>query len=187
LRDDALDTSKRFAPMPLFTKDAANKVSMLRRQCTREYKVAPLQKKVKELGATSSDPAEVWIGISVDEAHRIKDSFVKYTMHRWPLIDMRIDRAQCRAWLDAHGWTDVPKSSCIGCPFHDDHYWRRLKADSPDEFADAVDFDKRIRQLPRLKDATFLHRSAVPLDEVSLDNQNELDLWGNECEGHCGL
>jgi len=188
LRSDAIDKTKAgFATMPLFTKDGMNKVSMLRRQCTREYKVAPVQKKCREFGATAKEPIEVWIGISIDESHRMKDSFVKYTNHRWPLIEKRIDRAQCRAWLDAHGWSGVPKSSCIGCPFHDDHYWRRLKTTSPDEFADAVEFDRAIRQMPRLRDETFLHRSAMPLEEIDFDEANQIDLWGNECEGYCGI
>lgn len=188
LREDALNKAEvRFAPMPLFTKDEnSNKVSQLRRQCTREYKVAPLQKKCKELGATAKDPAEVWIGISIDESHRMKDSFVKYTYHRWPLIEMRMDRGQCRLYLQERGWV-VPKSSCIGCPFHDDHYWRRLKAESPEEFADAVEFDKAIRQMPRPRDKTYLHRSAVPLDEVVFSGDGQADLFGNECEGMCGV
>jgi hypothetical protein len=185
LRADALSDS-RFASMPLFTKnETTGKVSMLRRQCTREYKVAPIQKKCRELGASAKNPAEVWVGISIDEAHRMKDSFVKYTTHRWPLIDARIDRNACRIYLEARGW-DVPKSSCIGCPFHDDHYWRRLKMDSPEEFADAVAFDRSIRKLDRLQDETFLHRSARPLENVDF-SEDQGDLWGNECEGYCGL
>lgn len=189
LRHDALNKAKvRFASMPLFTQGPeGGAVSQLRRQCTREYKVAPLQKKCRELGATRANPVEVWIGISLDEVHRMKDSFVQYTYHRWPLIEMRMDRAQCRKYLDDHGWRNVPKSSCIGCPFHDDHYWRRLKVESPDEFADAVEFDQAIRQMPRLRDKTYLHRSAMPLDEAPFNYGGQGDLFGQECEGMCGV
>lgn len=189
LRDDALRSiyGERFAPMPLFTKDGMNKVSMLRRQCTREYKVEVLQKEMRRRGAHYKDPWEVWIGISVDEAQRMKNSFVKYTNHVWPLIDMRMSRNDCRHYLEKKGW-DVPKSSCIGCPFHDDHYWEWLRRESPEEWADAVDFDKKIRNMPRLKDETFIHRQAVPLDEVTFSGDNQLDLFaGMECEGYCGV
>ena len=188
LRNDALDTSRRiFASMPLFTKDPeTHKVAMLRRQCTREYKVEVLQKEMRRLGATAQHPFEVWIGISVDEAHRMKDSYRKYTYHRWPLIELRMSRADCRAWLENHGW-DVPKSSCIGCPFHDDTYWSKLKAYSPDEFQDAVDFDIAIRDMPKIKDKVYLHKSATPLNTAVLDGSQQLDLFGNECEGMCGV
>jgi glyoxylase-like metal-dependent hydrolase (beta-lactamase superfamily II) len=133
------------------------------------------------------DPWNVWIGISVDETQRMKDSFVKYTSNSWPLIDAGMSRSDCRQYLEKRGW-DVPKSSCIGCPFHDDHYWAALKRDSPDEFADAVDFDKQIRQLPRLKGETFIHRSATPLDEIAFDGKGQIDLFQmGECEGYCGV
>jgi len=188
IREDALrKDGSRVASMPLFTKDMSHKISMLRRQCTREYKVAVLQREMRKRGATMKDPWAVWIGISVDEAQRMKDSFVKYTYHTWPLIDAGLSRADCRAYLEKNGWS-VPKSSCIGCPFHDDHYWEAMKRDSPAEFADAVDFDKKIRTNPRLRDETFIHRSATPLDEAVLSGEAQLDLFQmGECEGYCGV
>ena len=185
LRVDALGP-QRSASMPIFTKSEDGKISMLRRQCTREYKVAPLQKKCKELGASAKNPIEVWIGISIDESHRMKESFVKYTKHRWPLIELRMDRSDCHKYLGEHGW-EVPKSSCIGCPFHDDHYWRRCEVEEPDEFKDAVAFDKSIRHMPRLRDETFLHRSGVPLDEIDFSEDAQLDMFANECEGFFGV
>jgi hypothetical protein len=186
LRHDALSDG-RSASMPLYTKDAGGTVSMLKRQCTYEYKVRPLQRQVKELGATAKAPAKVWLGISTDEIRRMKDSRVRYTMHRWPLIEQRMDRRQCRRWLEAAGWTEVPKSACIGCPFHDNHYWRWLKEESPAEWQDAVKFDAAIRQLPRLQDETYLHRAAVPLEEAVGDETSQLDLFVGECEGLCGV
>jgi len=185
LREDALSGS-RFASMPLFAKDGSGTISMLRRQCTREYKVDPIQKKCRELGATAKDPFEVWIGISTDEIQRMKDSRVKYTNHRWPLIEKRIDRIQCITYLKSLGW-EAPKSSCIGCPFHDDRYWQKLKTESPDEFADAVDFDEQIRKMPRLESETYLHRSGVPLQEVSFEDASQQDMFLGECDGYCGL
>lgn len=186
LREDALDPKHKFASMPLFTKDGVMKISQLRRQCTREYKVTELQREMKARGASKSEPWEVWIGISTDEAHRMKDSHVQYTHHRWPLIELRMTRSDCRSYLEREGW-DVPKSSCIGCPFHDDHYWQRMKTEQPEEFADAVAFDRAIRQLPRLRDQTFIHKSATPLETAVFDDTKQTDLFGNECEGMCGV
>ena len=65
--------------------------------------------------------------------------------------------------------------------------WRSLTAS---EFADAVEFDARVRTLPRIDGRVYLHRSLQPLDMVDLRSEQEkgqLDLWGNECEGMCGL
>ena len=41
------ETGNRFASAPFFTKNPdSNKKGMLRRQCTREYKITPIAKKV---------------------------------------------------------------------------------------------------------------------------------------------
>jgi len=188
IREDALNPDKRFASMPLFTLDEMGKVSMLRRQCTNEYKLIPIQKKIREWGAHRSDPYQMWIGISTDEMQRMKDSRVQYVYHRWPLVELKMDRTACKNYLDSIGWEGVPKSSCIGCPFHDNHYWNRLKKNSPEEFQDAVDFDEGIRNNPRLRDKVFLHRSGIPLADVQFDTDlNQMDLFQEDCEGMCGV
>jgi len=185
LRHDALNGKGRFASMPLFTRDEGGKVSMLRRQCTREYKVAPINREIRK--RRNGEVVTMYIGISLDEAHRMKPSRVSYVHHEWPLVDLGWTRAKCREYLSDRGWTDVPKSSCIGCPFHDDHYWERMKYEHPDEFSDAVEFDERIRLMPRLRDKTYIHRSATPLKAAVFDLSEQPDLFGNECEGMCGV
>lgn len=188
IREDALnEDGHRFASMPLFTKDENGKVSILRRQCSREYKIQPVRKKLRELGATSESPFSLWMGISVDEIKRMSFSDVKYVEHKFPLIEKRMDRNDCLNYLKLIGWT-APKSACIGCPFHDNRYWQRMQLRLPEEFHDAVDFDKRIRNNPRLRDETYLHPSAIALDEVDFEKSpDQQDLFDNECLGTCGL
>lgn len=188
LRNDALDHTHRFASMPLFTKSADGKVSMLQRQCTREYKLGPILARVRELGATKSNPAEMWIGISTDEIVRMKDSRVQYTGNRWPLIERGMDRNACRKYLDDAGWSQVPKSSCIGCPFHDDNFWNRLKIENKDEFEDAALFDEAVRNNQRLRDPVFIHRSGRPIRSVVFSSDvGQGDLFNAECGGMCGV
>ena len=73
------------------------------------------------------------------------------------------------------------------CPFHDDNYWKNLKKKYPNEFADAVALDKEIRTISRDKNIkNYTHRSCKPLDEVDFDREdNQLDMFENECEGVC--
>lgn len=84
-----------------------------------------------------------------------------------------------------------PKSACIGCPYHGDAHWRQMRAEDPDAWADAVAIDRLIRTgFRNLRGEVYLHRSCVPLDEADLDtpeDRGQLDLFGNECEGMCGL
>jgi hypothetical protein len=64
----------------------------------------------------------------------------------------------------------------LTCPYHDDGFWADLKAGSPAEWADAVDFDRQIRHGSAranadgqpLRGRYYLHAQRVPLDQVAL-------------------
>lgn len=170
---------------------------MLWRKCTADYKVAPIQREVRRLlglakGARSAGKlAQQWIGISLDEAHRMKDSRVSYIENYYPLVDLRMTRADCLAWIEAHGYPRPGKSSCIGCPYHSNGTWAQMRDQEPELFADAVDFDRRIRlgRIPGATGVCYLHRRKLPLDVAvnSTHDPNQLDLFGNDCEGLCGV
>jgi hypothetical protein len=183
LRADSLDPAHRYASVPYFVRNPDGTKGMGRRQCTSEYKLAPIGRKVRELlGATPPDyrrvprglVAEQWIGFSTDEIGRVSDkNGVSYIRKRYPLLDLDMSRSDCQRWLRAHGWTSVAKSACIGCPFHGNRQWREMRDHRPDEWADAVEFDAAIRRggargLPPNGEA-FLHRSRVPLDQAPID------------------
>lgn len=187
-------TGQRFASVPWFTGDGG----MGKRQCTREFKVTPIERKLRELLGYSrgkhipANSAEVWIGISWDEAIRMKPARNAWQVNRWPLVERRMARRQCLAWLADHGWT-APKSACIGCPYHSDAHWRHMRDEAPDDWAEAIRVDALIR-----KDGTtqrgrrelqYMHRQRVALGEVDLRTDAEigqLDLFNDECEGMCG-
>ncbi len=193
LREDVLNRSNttggRFAAVPWYMISPKGKKGMGRRQCTKEYKIRPLQRKVVELlgGKRSKGATEMWIGISMDEAIRMRPSQVQYITNRHVLIEKQITRRDCLKWLADKGYPTPPKSSCIGCPYHDDLQWRNL---TPPEFADAVAVDRAIRQQPGFRGEQYMHRSLKPLDEVDLSTHAErgqIDMFNNECEGMCGV
>lgn len=198
LRDQAFGP-EHFAAMPLHVRNVNGDGGMARRQCTTDYKVLPIRREVRRLigRRTSKGCVEQWLGISLDEAHRMRDSDVRYITLRYPLIDRRMRRSDCLRWLREHSYPEPPRSACIGCPFHADGYWRQLKIANPAEFADAVDFDRGLRDgrirmgSDGISGQTFLHRSLVPLEFVPLTGadtgQQELDGFGNECAGVCGV
>jgi hypothetical protein len=132
---------------------------------------------------------EQWIGISTDEIARMKPARDKYIINRWPLLELNINQRQCQDWFEKRGHKKPTKSACICCPFHDDAHWQDMKDNRPEEFADAVDFDKKIRHGSRnVKDKLFLHRSAQPLDQVKFKPKKEqYDMFDNVCEGMCGV
>lgn len=192
LRADALDKTHRFASMPLYVRHPDGTKGMLRRQCTKEYKIAPIRRKLRAMGADAKHPVALLMGISIDEAIRMTDSKVRYIQHAYPLIARDMSRYDCQLWLEGHGYPPPPKSACIGCPFHNDVQWRHLKDTAPLDWQDAVAFDEAIRhgQGQIIKHPAYIHRSATPLADVDLSTVQErgqLDLFGEECEGVCGV
>lgn len=181
LRADTLDIEHRFVSVPYFTRNADGTDGMGRRQCTSEYKLKPIKRKVRELlGYEHPTPvprdvyAEQWIGFSTDEMHRVRDTLdVQYSRPRYPLLELGMSRKDCQRWLQAAGWGHTAKSSCIGCPFHGNAQWRDLRDHHPEQWADAVDFDARIRKggasANPLDGEAFLHRSRVPLALAPID------------------
>jgi len=191
---------ERWASIPAFTRTAKRgriEVGIIGRQCTKDYKIVPIRRKVRALaGLTrrrSPDHAivEQWIGISLDELMRMKPSFEAWQVNRWPLIEQRMSRHDCLRWLERHDHTIPPKSACVGCPVHSDMPWREIRDHDPEAWGEAVVVDRAIRTgLRGIRGEVYLHRSAVPLDQADLStpaDRGQLDLWGNECEGMCGV
>lgn len=202
LRQMILDSTKgvtRFAGAPFFTTaDTERGGGMLRRQCTREFKVEPIHKMLREmvgLAPRQRAPKEIlvrqYIGISADEALRMKPAREHWIENRWPLIELDMTRGHCLEWLDAHGYPRPGKSACTFCPYHDDRMWRDMKAQDPESFADAVRVDEAIRNgVKGIKERLYLHSSMRPLAEVDFrqaEDFGQVEMFNNECEGMCGV
>jgi hypothetical protein len=185
LKKNLLDDTREFVAVPCFTSNGG----MGRRQCTYEYKIRPLQKFCKP-HASKGNPVISEIGISTDEWTRMKPSRVKYIENTWPLIDLNMSRNGCKDWLKDKGYIVPPKSSCLGCPFHNDELWRDIKIDSPEEFEETCKVDDAIRDMPKSNHQQFMHRSCKPLRDVDLrtmEEMGQLNFFDDECEGMCGL
>jgi len=88
---------------------------MLSRQCTRQYKVAPLQRYLYD--RCPGECIRLMLGISVDEYHRMRDSSAARVEHVYPLVDRRLTRWQCREIVERAGLAVPSKSSCWFCPY----------------------------------------------------------------------
>jgi len=186
--------------IPAFAKNSDGTAGLLGRTCTYRHKLIPILKKLRELAKIKRGQKTLgvisWIGISLDEVSRMKPSRDKWAQNRWPLIEKDMTRHDCLRWIEKNGYPKPPRSACTYCPFHSDHEWRALKADSPDEFQSAVDFERALQRTHasvktegKRQSAPFLHNSMVPLDEIDFSEdttQGNLH-FHNECEGMCGV
>lgn len=130
----------------------------------------------------------MWVGVSLDEIERIKDSRVKYIEHYYPLIENRITIDQIVNYFEVNKIKEPGKSACLICPFHSFNYWSMFKRYSRKEFEKACDFDDAIRNYPGLKSKAYLSNFRKPLREIDFSQHPSLfpELI-EECEGLCGL
>lgn len=183
----------RIVDIPAFVKRADGTAGgLLNRSCTRDFKINPIRRTIREIlgikGKRITKLSSVsWIGISTDEASRMKPAREPWQLNRFPLIEKFMSRNACLAWMKDHGYPEPPKSSCVFCPFHNSEQWKSL---SPREMQAAIEVDEALRVAPpeeyRLKGTLYLHRSLKPLREVDFSDP-PLDFFQNECEGACGL
>jgi hypothetical protein len=186
---------QRCVSMPYFTKsDESN--GMIRRQCTGEYKIRPIERFIRGtiLGLAKGQRGPTvptirqWYGISLDEHQRMAKNPNKFTVNYYPLVEKRMTRRHCVDWLEARG-INAPRSACISCPFKHNQEWRKLRDGSPDEWQEAIEFDRAIRKCGGMRGDMYLHADRVPLDEAVIDRDSpgQLLLWQDECTGMCGV
>lgn len=203
IRDDILagtnSTGQSFSSIPAFVRSPNGKSGLAKRQCTREYKLTPIETELRDLlglGYRQAVPkgvfVELWIGISRDEIIRMKPSRQRWIKNYWPLIDLlEMTRTDCEQWFnERYPGRTLPRSACIGCPYHTDSEWAAMKRFDQESWNDAVFVDAALRasgRAERFGGEMYLHGSLQPLDEVELASSPQMPLFGDECEGLCGV
>jgi hypothetical protein len=193
--------------IPTFLSDDS-RGGMGRRQCTGEFKIKPIERRIRELcglapGQRSKESVSVQImGLSFDEPKRVvnvKSRFqsVAWTAAEFPLFDEFMTRADCVAYLEKRlpEYT-VPRSACVFCPYHSDAEWRRVKSVRPD-WEKVVAVDRALRDpasvcFSQMENVQYLHRSRKPIEEVEFvdkpqSRQSSLSFSTMDCEGMCGV
>lgn len=190
IRARAAGGAQRFISAPFFTANGGQG----RRQCTREFKVQPITKQMREMlgyqprQRIRAATVEVWIGFSTDEVVRAGAAFEGWAVNRFPLLEARVSRRDCEAWLVAHDYPVPPKSACSFCPYRTNAEWRWMRDNDPEAWADAIEIDRLIRNTPSMKEREFLHRSLKPLAEVDLSTAEERGQGMlMVCDAGCGL
>lgn len=158
-----------------------------KRDCTIRWKIKVVQRWLKIQGA---DIATVQLGISLDEAERMKASPEAWVTNRWPLIELRLTRADCRKIIQAAGLPVPGKSACWFCPLRPVGYWQWLAASDPQRFEAAARLEDRINAANAAvgKAPGYLSSRHRPLREAFSTDQ--MPLWPaeqdeEECGGFC--
>ena len=209
LREDVLNgvntDGRPWLTIPVYLSDKDGKAAGINwRQCTSNYKIAPIHKAIRTMlglrprqQLSSETRVEMWLGLTTDEFTRVKPSRDWWISLRYPLIDeLPLDREECIAWFnERYPERVLPRSACIGCPFHSSSSWLNIQQQEPEQLDEAIQLDDLLRSERHnagrmFRKQAFLHhrriplREAIQLDEIQLNEENP---FLDECEGYCGL
>lgn len=195
-----------YISIPAFTKHPDGRMGAVQRQCTKDFKVVPIEQAIRRRifgaepgrGIPKDSTCVQYMGLSYDEPKRVirvKQRFMakpKNWRVEFPLWDLEMTRGDCVEYLKKRVPHPVPRSACVFCPFKKDDEWRLLRDHDPKGWARAVEIDHVCRTGTGLDAERYLHRSCVPLEQVDLRPEHErtgqmiFRGFQDECEGYCG-
>ena len=204
IREDVLrgvnPEGRRFIDMPVYVVKEDGKEYIGTRQCTKQYKLKPIHRYLREYldlkdgrVAPKDQQVNMWLGLSRDEAARVKPSQQAWITLTYPLLEKDLSRTQLYTWFkERYPDRELPKSACIGCPYHTDQMWADMKRNDPESFQDAVNVEWAMQNVPQSRGAltgtAYLHKSRIPLNQVKFDyTGSQADAMQQECEGLCGI
>ena len=169
------------------------------RSCTDKFKIIPIKKKLKELWPDyhRDNPVEMILGITTDEATRVKDSRVKYIKNIFTLIDLDYSRDSLYGFYEAWGLEPPVKSGCYCCPFAKPSEVVEFGREYPELIDLVIDMEENaIAKNPKktgykmqllngkltVKQLIEADREQTGLDEYWNDYDED-----DECEGACFL
>ena len=180
--------------MPIWVESSSGRAP-LRRQCTKEWKVLPVlraAKKYFKVNLRRKPPYPLvsqWMGVSFEQAQRVRESRDVWRHNAYPLVAMGWTRADCESYLLKRGIV-APKSACVFCPLRSNEEWKYLtqaELKYAAEFEDALKLAWENKQgyLSKLKSSPSLHRSGVPIRLKPFFKEGAS--FNEECEGVCGV
>lgn len=185
---------------PYWTRDEKGSIGRLRQKCTRFYKIAPMDRfireylhehhgisqKAKRLG---EGIVEKWIGFSLDEAPRIKPPKRKYIRFRYPLIEFELTKDDIVEYYAAFDLPIPPRSVCNACFANGLGTLKEMYENRPLDWLQAVEVDEAVRDLSQIgvTDDVFVSHTGKPLKQLAKEGFTEgvdKDEWSCD-SGYC--
>lgn len=160
-----------------------------KRDCTIRWKVKVVERWLRERNGSE---ATIQLGISYDEIQRMKPNKTKWITTRWPLIEQKMTREDCRRVFGEVGLPIPMKSACWFCPLRPVGYWQMLAATAPEQFGMAARLEATINtwNAAANKQPTYLSSRQKPLYVAFASHTEQMTLWPademvEECGGYC--
>jgi hypothetical protein len=137
-----------------------------KQSCTELWKIRAVRQQMRRMGANTGT---VYLGLTMDEVHRVKPSSVKWISHDWPLVmpkyGIQMTRIQIQKELKQLDIPYLKSTQCDGCPHKGLNRWRDTP---PETIKELEDFERCF------SGEWFLTRHLVPLSEaIKIMEENE--------------
>ena len=156
-------------------------MSFMKRDCTGKFKVAPIRKYLR-IAYGKKEKFVTYMGYTIEEFSRMKPSNVKYIENKYPMIDNKITRNDCKILLLKYK-IKASKSACKGCIYTKKHEWIKMLIENPKEFDRHLNLEMNGTGYPKI--TINPNYKLIDLKEAWL-NQKSLDKF-RDVEASCDV
>lgn len=182
LHEDFMENfgERRTISIPWWTLGNDGHKSRMPRNCTLDYKVNEISKfirwevlgykKGQRLRPEDLKAHEMHMGFSYEEKHRCKESPNKMLVNKFPLVDMKLTRADNYAYIRDIWGLETKASSCTFCPFHKNYFFQHLKTSQPETYTKLLEVDELLRDKnpkPPMDSDLFISRSRKRIADLT--------------------
>lgn len=158
-KDNAI-FNKELILIPAYKRLEDGQTGKFRTRCNNGWKQVAIK---RYLRSQDIKKGYSWIGISIDEAKRQRESQQDWLSNRYPLIEIGMSRYDCLYLVRSLGWDDPPKTACIMCPANHDDEWELMKQQYPTDWQRCLEIDNDIE---KHNDNIYLHKSLRRLRDI---------------------
>lgn len=158
--------------------------------CTIDYKANVISKfirwevlgyrKGQRLKPEDLKAHEMHMGFSYEEQNRCKDSSNKMFVNKFPLVDMKLTRADNYAYIRDVWGLETKASACTFCPYHKNYFFRHLKEHQPETYDRLLKVDELLRDKnpkPPMDSDLFISRSRKRLADLTPEDCNDAECF----------
>ena len=171
---------RRTISIPWWTLKADGHKSKMPRNCTIDYKVEVISKYVRwellgykkgqRLRDTDKKAHEMHMGFSYEEKKRCKENPNPLFVNRFPLVDMKLVRADNYAYIRDVWGKKMKASACTFCPFHKNYFFKHLRENEPGSYTQLLEVDELLRDKnpkPPMDSDLFISRSRKRIADLT--------------------
>ena len=171
---------RRTVGIPWWTLRGDGHKAKMPRNCTIDYKIEVIAKYVRwevlgyrkgqRLRPEDRKAHEMHMGFSYEEQKRCKESTNPMFVNHYPLVEMKLVRADNYAYIRDVWGLETRASACTFCPFHRNYFFRYLRENLPEEYAQLVMVDELLRDKtpkPPMDSDLFISRSRKRIKDLT--------------------